>query len=99
VRLWRVDLTSGETALLFEQEGRGIGTLTEALDGRGLIFSFVEDSRAWLQTVESNASADAQREAAPGVWLLLLTPEGAITRLGRGGQPALQPFLPEAAQG
>lgn len=99
VRLWRIDLSSGEATLLFEQEGRGIGTLTEALDGRGMIFSFVEDSRAWLQAVETNASADAQREAAPGAWLLLLTPDGAITRLGRGGQPALQPYLSEAAQG
>ncbi len=99
VRLWRVDLASGETALLFEQEGRGIGALTEAQDGRGLIFSFVEDSRAWLQAVETNASIDVQREAAPGVWLLLLAPDGTIIRLGRGGQPALQPYLPEAAQG
>ncbi len=90
VRLWAIDLASGESTLHVEQEGRGIGLMAE-LPGGGLVFSFVEDARAWLAAVESGADAEGQRAAAPAAWLLHLTPDGSIERLGYGGQPAPQP--------
>lgn len=92
VRLWQVDLASGATTLRFEQQGRGIGGFTGLEDG-SLVFSFVEDARAWAS---SGASADAQRAAAPATWLLRMTPDGQIERIGAGGQPAAQPVLPDA---
>lgn len=95
VRLWEVSLDSGETTLRLEQQGRGIGGMTPLTDG-GLIFSFVEDARAWLNAVEGGADADAQRAAAPASWLLNLQPDGNVARLGYGGQPAPQPTQPVA---
>lgn len=95
VRLWEVDLASGNTTLHFEQQGRGIGGLSPAEDG-SVIFSFVEDARNWLNAVESGADTAAQRSAAPASWLLHLQPGGTVTRLGNGGQPSLQPAQPVA---
>ncbi len=90
VRLWQVDATTGTTTLRFEQQGRGIGSLTDLEDG-SLVFSFVEDARAWATAADSGADADAQRVVAPATWLLRMTPDGQIERIGAGGQPAAQP--------
>ncbi len=96
VRLWQVDLTTGESALSFEQEGRGIGRMSETPDGSGLVFAFVESARGWVEAVESGADMAAQQEAAPASWLLFLNEQGRIVRLGRGGHPALRPSPPMA---
>ena len=96
VRLWEVDLTTGDNTLRFEQEGRGIGNMAEAPDG-GLIFTFIDSVRGWLEVLENGGDIAAQRAAAPASWLLLLNTEGYVSRLGRGGHPAPQPLI--AAQG
>jgi hypothetical protein len=96
VRLWEYDLATGELLQRFEQEGRGIGQIAAAPGSDGLIFSFVESARDWLITVENGAGPAAQREAAPGIWLLYLTGDNRIVRIGPGSQPSFQPILPEA---
>ncbi|MBN2469254.1 MAG: hypothetical protein JXN59_00920 [Anaerolineae bacterium] len=95
VRLWQVDLASGATTLRFEQQGRGIGSITSLSDG-SLAFSFVEDARAWAAAADSGADAATQRAAAPAVWLLRMAPDGQLERIGAGGQPAAPPALPDA---
>ncbi len=96
VRLYEYDTITGDVSRRFEQEGRGIARMVEAPDGSGLLFVFVESARGWLSALNTGATAAVQREAAPASWLLFLTHEGRIIRLGRGGQPAFQPVLVQA---
>jgi len=97
VRLWEIALSTGESTLRFEQEGRGIGIMAE-LPGGGIVFSFVDGPRAWVQVVQNGGDMAAQRAAAPASWLMLLDSGGAVSQLGQGGNPAVQPQL-RAAQG
>ncbi len=98
VRLWEINLETGSSTLHFEQEGRGIGQMVEAIPDGGLVFSFVESAQRWQEAVASGAETSAQRAAAPATWLLYLNREGQIIRLGQGGQPSVSPGMP-AAQG
>ncbi|GAB4575969.1 MAG: hypothetical protein Kow0077_30100 [Anaerolineae bacterium] len=93
VRLWEVDLNTGQAVQRFESAGRGIGRMTELPSG-ALVFSFVEDARNWLSAVESGADTDTQRDAAPAARLFQLAPGGEAEALGYGGQPAAQPITP-----
>ncbi len=98
VRLWEIDLATGQSLPRFEQEGRGLGLMTDSPNAGGLVFSFIEGDRGWLEARAAGGDLTTQRAAAPAIWLMVLNDQGQVTRLGKGGQPSLSPLLP-AMQG
>lgn len=97
VMLWEINLATGQGVPRFTEEGRGIGVMTD-IPGGGLVFSFIEGDRGWLEARAAGGDIVAQRAAAPTTWLMVLDAQGQLTQLGRGSEPSLSPLLP-AMQG
>ncbi len=97
--LIRLDLVTGEQALLWRGQGYAIGRIAPAPDGSGVLFSVVPSSQGLAEAWRAGGDALTLRAASPQAALYWLpTGAPAATLLAYAGQPAFAPVtLPAAA--
>ncbi len=97
--LIRLDLVTGEQALLWRGQGYAIGRIAPAPDGSGVLFSVVPSSQGLAEAWRAGGDALTLRAASPQAALYWLpTGAPAATLLAYAGQPAFAPVtLPTAA--
>jgi len=90
--LVRIDLTSGEQQVIWEGRGRGIGRITAAPDGSGVLFSVIPDSLPLVEVFQAGADPRARHELWPVPALYWLgASESEARLLAYAGQPAFAP--------
>lgn len=92
VALYRVDLVSNQKTLLWRGPGRGIGRISAAPDGSGVLFSLIPSSLLVSEAFQARSDPLAVREAWPApslYWLPVDSP--TATLLAYSGQPVFAP--------
>lgn len=91
--LVRLDLATGEQALLWRGQGYAIGRIAPAPDGSGVLFSVVPGSRALMEVFRAGGDALAVRAAQPQPALFWLSAgASAASLMAYGGQPVFAPI-------
>ena len=93
VSLVQMDLTSGQKALLWQGQGRGIGRIAPAPDTSGVLFSLVTSGERLVQAFQNGDAPHLLREVQPGPVIYWLPAGGSTARLlAYSGQPAFAPI-------
>jgi len=90
--LVKLDLATGQEGAIWRGQGRGIGRISAAPDGSGVLFSVVPSSAALVEVFQSEGDALARWAAWPTpalYWLAADTPAAVL--LDYSGQPVFAP--------
>ncbi len=86
--LARLDVASGQSRVLWQGRGRGIGRIAPAPDGSGVAFSVIPSSLRLVEVFQNGGDAMAAREAWPDAALYWLPSGGNVAiLLGYAAQP------------